>query len=92
MAILSCVTGTIVMTVVGTLFNAFYLLPAFAALYGMPLDAIIGMGSAINASITDVYSFVFLAVAPLNLLKGVLVSVITILVYKKLSPILKERT
>ncbi len=92
MAILSCVTGTIVMTVVGTLFNAFYLLPAFAALYGMPLDAIIGMGSAINASITDVYSFVFLAVAPLNLLKGVLVSVITVLVYKKLSPILKERT
>ena len=88
-AIISCVVGTLCMTVVGTTFNAVYLLPAFSKLYGMPLDVIIGMGTAINSAITGVVSFVILAVAPLNLLKGSVISIITLLVYKKISPILK---
>ena len=81
--------GTMIMTVFGTMFNAVYLLPTFAVLYGMPLDAIVGMGTAINSNITSVTSLVIFAVAPLNLLKGGSVSLITVLVYKKLSPILK---
>ncbi len=89
MALISCLVGTLCMTAFGTFFNAVYLLPAFATLYGMPLDAIIGMGSAINASIRDVTTFVFFAVAPINLLKGGLDSLITVLVYKKLRPFLK---
>ena len=89
-AILSCVTGTLVMTVFGSVFNAVYLLPAFSNLYHMPLDQIIAMGTKINGGITDITTFVILAVAPLNLLKGAVVSLITILVYKKISPILKN--
>ncbi|MCM1135316.1 MAG: ECF transporter S component [Clostridium sp.] len=89
-AIAASVIGTLVMTVFGTMFNAVYLLPAFSKLYGMPLDAIVGMGTAINGNITSVTSLVVFAVAPLNLLKGGSVSLITILVYKKLSPILKS--
>lgn len=89
-AVIGCVAGTLMMTFVGTTFNAVYLLPKFAEMYGMPLDAIIGMGTAINASITNVTSFVIFAVAPLNLIKGTSVSIITMLVYKKLSPILKS--
>ncbi len=91
-AIIASVTGTLVMTVFGTLFNAVYLLPAFAALYGMPLEAIIAIGTGINGNITSVASLALFAVAPLNLLKGGSVSLVTILVYKKLSPILKEGT
>lgn len=89
-AIVSCIIATLCMTVFGTAFNAVYLLPRFAQLYGMPLDAIIAMGTQINASITDVTTFVCFAVAPLNFLKGSIVSIVTILVYKKLSPILKK--
>lgn len=88
-AVAGCIVGTTVMTVVGTAFNAVYLLPKFAEMYGMPLDAIIGMGTAINPAITNISSFVVMAVAPLNVLKGVTVSVMTLLVYKKLSPVLK---
>lgn len=91
-AIGASAAGTMVMTVFGTMFNAVYLLPTFAKLYGMPLDAIIGMGTAINSHITSVTSLVIFAVAPLNLLKGGSVSLVTMLVYKKLSPILKEGT
>ena len=88
-AIIGTLTGTLCMTVFGTVFNAVYLLPKFAQMYGMPLEAIIEMGTAIHASIHDVTGFVILCVAPLNILKGGLDSIITILVYKKLSPILK---
>ena len=88
-AFLSCAVGTIILTIFGTAFNAIYLLPKFAQLYGMPLDAIVGMGTAINPSITDVTSLVVMAVAPLNLIKGGSVSVITMLVYKKLSRFMK---
>lgn len=88
-AVISCTVGTLCMTVFGTAFNAVYLLPKFAELYGMPLDSIIAMGTAINGSINSVTSLVMFCVAPLNLLKGGMVSVITLLVYKKISPILK---
>lgn len=89
-AVIASTVGTLTMSVFGTMFNAVYLLPAFAALYGRPLDDIIGMGTKINSHITSVTTLVMFAVAPLNLLKGGSVSVVTMLVYKKLSPILKE--
>jgi len=88
-AFLACGVGTLILTVFGTAFNAIYLLPKFAQIYGMPLDAIIGMGTAINPAITDVTSLVVLCVAPLNLIKGVSVSLVTMLVYKKLSRFMK---
>ena len=88
-AILGTVVGTLIMTAFGSCFNAIYLLPKFSELYGIPLDAIIGMGTAINPAIHSISGLVLMCVVPLNLLKGGLVSLITILVYKKLSPILK---
>lgn len=91
-AILACVAGTLCMTVFGSAFNAVYLLPAFSRLYGMPLDTIVGMGTAINSSITSVTTLVMFAVAPMNLLKGGSVSLITMMTYKMLSPILKTST
>lgn len=84
-AIIGMAVGTLCMTVVGSAINAFVLLPTYAAAFGMPLDAIVSMGTAINASVTDVTTFVILCVAPFNLLKGVLVSVITFLLYKRIS-------
>jgi riboflavin transporter FmnP len=78
-------TGTVVMTVFGSMFNAIYLLPAFAELYGMPLDSIISMGTAINSHITSVTTLALFAVAPLNLIKGVLISVPTMILYKRIS-------
>lgn len=88
-AIVASAVGTMTMTIFGTLFNAVYLLPTFAVMFGMPLDAIIGMGTEINANVTNVFTFVAFCVAPLNLLKGTGVSILTFVLYKPLSPILK---
>ena len=84
-ALWGCVVGTLVLTLVGSFFNAVYLLPKFSQLYGLPLDAIIGMGAEINPGITGISSFVMLAVAPLNLIKGTMISVLTMLLYKRVA-------
>ena len=91
-AIIACIAGTLCMTVAGTAFNAVYLLPKFAEMYGMPMDAIIAMGTAVNKNVNNVTTFVILCVAPLNLLKCTAVSLITILIYHPLRPILKKNT
>ncbi len=90
-AVIGCVVGTLIMTIFGTAFNAIYLLPAFSKLYGMPLDAILEMGTAVNplAKEGNIVSFVAACVAPMNLIKGAIASIVTMLIYKPLSPIIK---
>lgn len=84
-AVIGLIVGTLSMTVFGTAFNAVYLVPKFAELYGYPLESIIAMGTAIHAGIDDLVGFVILCVAPLNVLKGTLVSVLTMLLYKRVA-------
>ena len=77
--------GTAVLTVFGSLFNAVYLLPKFSQLFGLPLENIIAMGSAIHPGVSSLPTFVLLCVAPLNLIKGFSVSVLTLLLYKRVA-------
>lgn len=88
-ALIGMVTGTLFMTVAGCFINAYVMLPTYAAAFQMPIDALVAMGTAINPNITNLFTFVVLAVAPFNLLKGVLVSLIVFLIYKKIRPIFK---
>lgn len=91
-AIFSCIAGTLILTVFGTAFNAVYLLPAFSELYGMPLEQILAMGVEVNPLVKEgsIVSFVTACVAPMNLIKGASSSIVTLLIYKSLSPIIKS--
>lgn len=84
-AVVGLILGTLVMTVLGTAFNAVYLLPKFSVLYGIPMDVLIGMGTAVHKRVSGVFSFVALCVAPLNLVKGSVVSLLTLLLYKRVA-------
>ena len=88
-AVVGLAVGTVFMTVLGCFVNAYILLPTYAAAFKMPIDALVGMGTAVNANITSLFTFVMFAVAPFNLLKGVFDSIIVLAIYKKISPILK---
>ena len=88
-ALVGMAVGTVFMTVIGCILNAYVLLPVYAKAFEMPIDALVAMGTAVNHSITSLSTFVIFAVAPFNLLKGVLVSFIVFLIYKKISPIFK---
>ena len=88
-AIVGMVVGTLCMTILGCFVNAYILLPTYAAAFEMPIEKLVAMGTAVNENITSLFTFVMFAVAPFNLLKGVLVSIIVLCIYKKISPILK---
>ena len=89
-AIIGMVVGTIIMAIVGGLINLYLLLPVYSTVFGMPMEALIEMGSVLNSSITNIYTFVLLATTPFNLLKGVITSFVTLVLYKKLSSILHK--
>ncbi|PLX33198.1 MAG: hypothetical protein C0604_03965 [Clostridiales bacterium] len=56
----------------------------------MPLEVIIEMGKVANAAITDMKTLVLYAIVPFNLVKGAAISLVTLLIYKKLSVILHK--
>lgn len=81
-AIVGLAVGTVSMAILGSAFNAVYLLPKFSELFHMSLDSIIAMGTSIFPGVNSISTFVFFCVAPLNVVKGALVSVLTMLLYK----------
>lgn len=87
-AIVGMVAGILMMAIVGSLANYFVLLPVYAKVFGMPIQVFIDMGNALNPSIVDLKSFVLFAVVPFNIVKGIIVSAVTILIYKRISPVL----
>lgn len=82
-ALMGMAAGTVVMTVVGVILNVYVMLPFYSHL--MPLDNIIAAGAVINPAVSNVWTFAIVCVGPFNLIKGILVSMITLLVYKRIS-------
>ncbi len=76
------------MVIFSAFMNLYVLLPVYAAAFKMPIDAIVQMGTKVNSAIKDIYTLVLFATVPFNILKGFLSSLITVLIYKKLSPVL----
>lgn len=85
-AITGMAVGTAVMAVVGVVLNALVMIPFYANF--MPLDTIIKAGAAINPAISNVWTFAIICVGPFNIVKGVVVSMITALVYKRISVVI----
>ena len=90
-AVMGMAAGTVLTTAAACLMNAFVLLPAYGAAFGMPVSKLVGLGTAVNPHITSLSTFVIFAVAPINLIKGVAVSAIVFVIYRKISPVLRMR-
>lgn len=87
-AIKGLAVGSVCMIIIGLVLNALVLLPAYSYFYHMPMDALIGMGTKLVPMIKDRFTFVLFATTPFNIIKSALISVITILLYKRISPLL----
>ncbi|MBR2824911.1 MAG: ECF transporter S component [Solobacterium sp.] len=87
-AVRGLAVGIVVFMGVGLLLNYFVLLPSYSYFFHLPMDALTGMGSAIIPFIKDRLTFVLFATTPFNLLKGFVVSLVTIALYKHISPLL----
>jgi riboflavin transporter len=89
-ALISVIIGTIAMTIGAAILNYFVFLPLYETVLHFPIKAVVGMGTAINPNIKNLNTFIIWAIIPFNLLKAIIVSVITLLMYKRISPILHK--
>ena len=88
--LLGMAAGIVCMVLLGSVINYFILLPVYATVFGQPLEFFIQMGNALNPAIVDLKTFILFAVAPFNLLKGIIISALTFLLYRKLGRQLEQ--
>ncbi len=87
-AIIGMIVGTILMAVLSSFANYYILIPLYAKLYSM--DVVMGLMTQANNKIVDVRTYVIYAVIPFNLLKAIFTSIVALLIYKHVSPILHK--
>ncbi len=88
-AVISMAAGTVSLTVSGALINYFFTIPFYVSVMGFSMEAIVGMTQAAgNTLVTDLPTLILWVFVPFNIMKGVVVSLIVGLIYKKLSPLL----
>ena len=88
-AIIACLIASVVMGIIAAIVNYFILLPVFEAF--MPLDQLIASFGEFMPFIKTKLDVVLFNAFPFNLLKGIGISIVTMLLYKRLTPILKGR-
>ena len=86
-ALIACLIASLAMGIAAAVVNYFVLLPAFEAF--MPLSELIASFGEFMPFIKTKLDVVLFNALPFNLLKGLAISAVTMLIYKKLSPILK---
>lgn len=87
MALIACIAASIVMGVTAALANYFILLPLFETF--MPLDQLIASFGEFLPFIKTKLDIVLYNAFPFNMIKGLVISAITMIIYKKLTPVLK---
>lgn len=90
-AMIGMLTGVVVAIVVAVLVNWQIMLPFYSTAFGMPMEAVVGMAQKAVPAVDSVWKLLLMITAPFNLLKGVVLSLLTFLLYKRLAPLLHGR-
>ena len=88
-AVAGMAVGTVLTAILACFVNAFVLLPAYGKAFGMPIETFIQMGSAVHSSVNGLLTFALLIIAPFNIFKYALTSLIVFVIYKKIRVVLK---
>lgn len=87
-ALMGLIVGTVIMAMAGGIANYFVLIPFYTAF--MPIDTIIELGTVVNPSIVSLETLVIFGIVPFNIVKGLVLSILTLVLYKRISPILHK--
>ena len=90
-AVIGMTVGTLLMIVVAVLVNWKIMIPFYMGAFNMPMEAVVGMAQKALPFVDTEWKLLLCVTAPFNILKGVVLSVVTYLIYKPLSPMLKVR-
>lgn len=89
MAVGGMAFGTIFVSVVAVFTNLYMIIPFYVNLFGMTMDDIIAMCSAVNPAMKNAMTMAVFGLLPFNLIKYGVTSVLAFLLYKRLSHLLK---
>ena len=90
-ALIGAVTGTVSSAVLSVIYNYFIGYPLFSAALGIPMVGIVGMYSGILPSADTLWEALLIFNHPLTLVKVAVSTLITMLIYKRISPLLKGK-
>lgn len=82
--------ATVATSVLAIFSNILVMFPMYAKLFGMSMQQIVGMVSAVNPFVKDITTMVLASLVPFNLFKYGVISIITFVSYKKIEVILKK--
>ena len=88
-ALLGSLIGAVVMAVLSVFSNYYITYPIYMNF--MPKEAIIAAYSAILPSVDNLWEALIIFNLPFNIFKGLLDTIICMLIYKKLNPLLKGK-
>ena len=80
---LAMVLATLVTAVVCIFLNAYISFPMYGRLYGLSMEAIVGMAAKANPMVHDTVTLMLFSVFPFNLFKYGVTSILTYLIYKR---------
>ena len=89
-AIVGLVIGSIISIIVAVITNIYMIFPAYMYLYGMNWDSIVDICSAVNPLIKNVPTMVAFSIVSFNIISRTVTSILTVLLYKKISVPLKK--
>lgn len=89
-ALIGILISSVASVVVAVFTNLYLIFPAYMVLYGMNWDSIVAACSAVNPWIKDLPTFVVFSVLPFNIVSRAITSVLTILLYKRISVPVKK--
>ena len=87
-SILSLMLGVLAMSAVATISNAFVVFPLYGKAMNMDLSAFAAQAGK-NSLVKNYFTLMIFSIAPFNIIKGAVESIVTELIYKRISPILK---
>ncbi|MBQ7919159.1 MAG: ECF transporter S component [Lachnospiraceae bacterium] len=90
-AVIGLIIGSVITIIAAVLTNVYLIFPAYMKLYGMNWESILGIFAEINPMISNIPTMVAFSVIPFNVVSRVLTSVITMILYKKISRLIKGR-
>lgn len=88
-ALVGALVGSFAMAAISVVTNYFVVYPAYVVLYGMPMEAIIGMYQAILPTSDTLLKSLLIFNLPFTFIKGIIDAGLCFAVYKRISPILK---
>ena len=90
MAVSGCFAGIVLSTIISFFVNYYITYPFYSAVM-IPYDVIVGMYSAICPWANTLVRGLLVFNLPLTFVKSIIISVVTIIVYKKISPVVKGK-